>query len=135
MGLAREANRYLDDKAPWFQIKEDWEAAGTTIYVVLKAIDSLKTLFAPFLPFSSPRLHQYLGYGDPLFGRQYTESFEEDGGRVHEALCYDDADAAGEWKVSQLPPGQALEEPEPLFETLDEDVVEEERARLGMEAE
>jgi len=135
IGLAREANRYLDEKAPWFQIREDREAAGTTIYVVLKAIDSLKILFAPFLPFSSERLHRYLGYEDPLFGRQYTETFEEAGGRVHEALCYDDREAAGEWKLSKLPPEQPLREPEPLFETLDEDVIEEERARLGMETE
>jgi len=47
MALAREANRYLEEKGPWFQIKEDREAAGTTIYVALKAIDSLKVLFAP----------------------------------------------------------------------------------------
>jgi methionyl-tRNA synthetase len=133
MDLAREANRYLEEKGPWFQIKEDREAAGTTIYVALRTIDALKVLFAPFLPFSSERLHRYLGYDDKLFGRQYTESFEEERGRVHEALCYDDSDAAGEWRPSELPAGQALREPEPLFETLDEDVIEEERARLGME--
>jgi len=133
MELAREANRYLEEKGPWFQIKEDREAAGTTIYVVLKTIDSLKILFAPFLPFSSERLHRYLGYQDDLFGRQYTETFEEEGGRVHEALCYDDSTATGEWKPSKLPPGQELREPQPLFESLDEDVIDEELARLGME--
>jgi len=131
MELAREANRYLEEKGPWFQIKEDREAAGTTIYVVLKAIDSLNTLFAPFLPFSSQRLHRYLGYDDQLFGQQYTQTFEEPGGRVHEALCYDSSQAAGEWKPSQLQPGQVLREPDPLFESLEEEVIEEERARLG----
>jgi len=131
MGLAREANRYLEEKGPWFQIKEDREAAGTTIYVVLKAIDSLKMLFAPFLPFSSERLHQYLGYEGSLFGRSYTAIFEEEKGRVHEALCYDDSAARGEWKASDLPAGQVLRQPKPLFKKLDEDVVEEERARIG----
>ncbi len=133
MGIAREANRYLEEKGPWFQIKEDRQAAATTIYVVLKAINSLKILFAPFLPFSSQRLHHYLGHDDPLFGRQYTETFQEEGGRRHEALCYDGRDAAGEWQPGELPPGQALRSPEPLFEALDESVIEEERARLGME--
>jgi methionyl-tRNA synthetase len=130
MALAREANRYLDEKAPWFQIKENHEAAGTTIYVALRAIDSLKMLFAPFLPFSSERLHRYLGYEGTLFGRQYTATFEE-GNRVHEALCYDDSGSTGAWKPSELPPGQVLREPEPLFRKLDESVVEEERARIG----
>jgi methionyl-tRNA synthetase len=132
MALAREANRYLDEKAPWFQIKESHEAAGTTIYVALKAIDSLKTLFAPFLPFTSERLHQYLGYDGLLFGQSYTATFEEEEGRVHEALCYDSSGATGEWKASRLPPGQALRQPKPLFKKLDESVIEEERARLGL---
>ena len=133
MDLAREANRYLEEKGPWFQIKEDRAAAGTTIYVALKAIDSLKVLFAPFLPFSSERLHHYLGYEDKLFGRQYTDTFEEEGGRIHEALCYDDSEAAGTWEPSRLPAGQRLHQPKPLFETLDESVIADERARLGME--
>jgi methionyl-tRNA synthetase len=131
MALAREANRYLEEKGPWFQIKEDTEAAGTTIYVALKAIDSLKTLFAPFLPFSSERVHQYLGYEGALFGRSYTNAFTEENGRVHEALCYDPAGATGAWQPSQLAPGQALRKPEPLFKKLDESVVEEELARIG----
>jgi methionyl-tRNA synthetase len=131
MALAREANRYLEEKGPWFQIKEDREAAGTTIYVALKAIDSLKILFAPFLPFSSGRLHQYLGYEGVLFGRSYTATFQEEKGRVHEALCYDDSGVRGEWKPSALPGGQALRQPEPLFAKLDESVVEEELERIG----
>ena len=131
MALAREANRYLEEKGPWFQIKDDREAAGTTIYVALKAIDSLKALFAPFLPFSSERLHQYLGYEGTLFGRSYTAMFEEEGGRTHEALCYDASGATGAWKPSRLVPDQPLRQPEPLFRKLDEIVIEEERARIG----
>jgi methionyl-tRNA synthetase len=131
MALAREANRYLEEKGPWFQIKEDPEAAGTTIYVALRAIDSLKTLFAPFLPFSSERVHQYLGYEGALFGSSYTDTFTEEGGRVHEALCYDPSGATGEWKPSELTPGQALRKSAPLFKKLDESVVEEELARIG----
>ncbi|MEA3340536.1 MAG: methionine--tRNA ligase [Chloroflexota bacterium] len=133
MALAREANRYLDEKAPWFQIKEDREAAGATIYTTLKAIDSLKVLFAPFLPFTSERLHQYLGYEGALFGRSYITTFEEEGGRVHEALCYDPGAATGAWRPSQLPPGQTLRQPKPLFKKLDEDVIGEELARIGPE--
>jgi methionyl-tRNA synthetase len=131
MALARETNRYLEDKGPWFQIKEDRQATGTTIYVALKVIDSLKILFAPFVPFSSEQLHQYLGYEGALFGRSYTNTFDEEGGRIHEALCYDASGATGEWKPSQLPPGQPLRQPAPLFKKLDESVAEEELSRIG----
>jgi methionyl-tRNA synthetase len=131
MALAREVNRYLDGKGPWFQIKEDPGAAGTTIYVALKAIDSLKVLFAPFLPFTSQRLHEYLGYAGQLFGQLTITTFEETGGRVHEALCYDDSAATGAWQPSELSPGQPLRQPSPLFKKLDESVIAEEQARLG----
>jgi methionyl-tRNA synthetase len=50
LALAREANGYLDRKAPWFQIKEDRDLAATSVYVILRAVDNLKTLLAPILP-------------------------------------------------------------------------------------
>jgi methionyl-tRNA synthetase len=122
MALAREVNKYLDEKAPWFQIKEDRAAAGTTIYVALRAIDSLKILFAPFLPFTAEELHQILGYDGALFGSLDGVTFEETE-RTHDALCYDGSDATGEWKASQLPAGQALRKPKPLFQKLEEEEV------------
>jgi len=125
MTLAREANKYLEEKGPWFQIKEDREAAGTTVYVALRAIDSLKTLFAPFLPFSSEALHRHLGYEGTLFGRQYVATFHE-GSSSHDALCYDPSGAVGRWKPSELPAGQALRQPSPLFQKLEWEVVEKE---------
>jgi len=125
MGLAREVNKYLEEKGPWFQIKEDREAAATTVYVALRALDSLKVLFAPFLPFSSEALHRYLGYEGSLFGRQYVASFHE-GGRSHEALCYDPSDATGRWVPSELRAGQRLRKPSPLFRKLEWETVEQE---------
>ena len=32
MSLAQEANRYLDEKAPWKKIKEDRQAAANSLY-------------------------------------------------------------------------------------------------------
>jgi methionyl-tRNA synthetase len=129
MGLAREANGYLDRKAPWFQIKEDKAAAATTVYVILRAVDSLKTILAPILPHTAQRLHEYLGYEGQLFGTQKVVTYEEET-RSHEALTYVHSGAVGTWARSELPVGQALREPAPLFKKLDESVVEEETARL-----
>lgn len=130
MSLAREANRYLEEKSPWFQIKEDPRAAATTIYVALRVIDSLKTLFYPFLPFSSQKLHYVLGYEGDVMGRLCIKTFQEEQ-RSHRALCYDGSGLEGEWAPSRLPPGQLLRETLPLFKKLDEKIVEEEKARLG----
>lgn len=130
MRLATEVNKYLDKAAPWFEIKSDKEAAAKSIYTALKAIDSLKVLFAPFLPHTSERLHTYLGYQQPLFGEQYVETVQDSLGE-HQVLRYNPAAASGKWAPSELEPGKALQKPEPLFRKLDESVIEEERARLG----
>jgi methionyl-tRNA synthetase len=127
--LAGEVNKYLDQAAPWFEIKTDKAAAGTTIFTALKAIDSLKTLLAPFLPFSSERLNRYLGYEKPLFGEQFTETIQDALGE-HIVLRYRPDGASGAWEPSRLQPGQALQKPEPLFKKLDESIVEAERQRL-----
>ncbi len=105
MSLAQEANRYLDEKAPWKRIKEDREGCATSLYVALSAISCLKTLLYPFLPFSSQKLHRLLGFE----------------GRVEDTS----------WAIAFLPPGQKLAPPEPLFVKLDEKIAEEESAKLG----
>ena len=130
MKLATEVNRYIDANAPWTSIKTDRNAAALTVYTALKAIDSLKVLFAPILPFTSEKLHTILGYTTPLFGEQYTET-EQDSLGDHTVLRYKPISNGGFWKPSELKPGQPFNQPLPLFKKLDEKVVEEERARLG----
>jgi methionyl-tRNA synthetase len=130
IGLAREANGYLDRKAPWFQIKEDPQAAATSVYVILRVVDNLKTILAPILPHTAQRLHEYLGYDGQLFGTQQVIEYQEET-RSHLALTYDHSGAVGTWAKSELPAGQALREPAPLFKKLDESVIEEEYARLA----
>ena len=135
--MTREANVYtfamlsagLDRKAPWFQIKEDPQAAATSVYVILRVVDNLKTILAPILPHTAQQLHEYLGYEGQLFGTQQVVEYEEET-RAHRALTYDHSGAIGTWVKSELRPGQALREPAPLFKKLDESVVEEEYARL-----
>jgi methionyl-tRNA synthetase len=105
MSLAQETNRYLDEKSPWKTLKTDREACATALFVSLSAIATLKTLFYPFLPFSSEKLHQLLGF----------KGTAKDEG----------------WGLHQLPAGQKLATPEPLFTKLDESVVAEENAKLG----
>lgn len=130
MALAGAVNRYLDAQGPWFAIKTDRAAAAAAIYTALRAIDSLKVLLAPFLPFSGERLHRMLGYDRPLFGNVKIETVQESE-RRHQVLLYDPAPAVGRWEPSRLPAGQALRPPEALYRKLDHSLVELERARLG----
>ena len=129
--LASEVNRYLDQTAPWTAIKTDRQAAARAVFTALKAIDSLKILFAPFLPFSSEKLHGFLGGEQPLFGTQSTESITDDLAE-HTVLRYHPEGASGRWEPSRLRAGQALNPPAPLFKKLEPGIIDEERARLGI---
>jgi methionyl-tRNA synthetase len=107
--LAQESNRYLDAKAPWRSIKEDREAAATTLWASIAVINCLKTLLHPFMPFSSQKLHEFLG----------QEGQVEDG-----AWDFDSA-------LSEVEAGRELRRPAPLYTKLESEVIEQEVARLG----
>ena len=131
MRLATEVNRYLDITAPWQSIKVDRTAAARSVYTAIRAIDSIKVLLAPFLPFTSEKLHVFLGYTQPLFGKQAVTTSVSDALGEHTILQYDAADGSGLWAPSQIEAGRVLVQPQPLFKKLDIKIVEEERARLG----
>jgi methionyl-tRNA synthetase len=130
MRLAALGNQYVAEQAPWSKLDADRERAATILYVALRAIDSLKTLLTPFLPFSAQRLHEMLGYDDVIAGPLVFESVDE-GGAEHVVLTGDYATWGGRWAPGALPAGQILREPEPLFAKLDpERVVADELARM-----
>jgi methionyl-tRNA synthetase len=130
MKFASQVNQYLSEQEPWKVIKIDRARAGTVLYTALRCVDTLKIMFTPFLPFSSQKLHELLGYegfiAGPLLFREYTE----DNGISHRVLTGDYTTWAGRWEPSALPVGQVLRQPAPLFKKLDEAVVAEELARL-----
>jgi methionyl-tRNA synthetase len=126
MRLSSEVNQYLSDQAPWALVASDRARAATVLYVALRAVDGLKVLFTPFLPHASQRLHELLGYEGWLAGPLEFRTVEEEEGRVHEVLTGDYETWVGRWEASELPPGQALGEPAPLFRKLDEGIVDEE---------
>ena len=109
-GLAQEANRYLDTKAPWKTIKEDRDQAGATLTVAMQAINCLKTILYPFMPFSSQKVHEFLGFDGPI--EEGSWDFE---------TC-----------VAGIKAGASLREPSPLYTKLDPEIIEDEVQRLGI---
>jgi len=105
MGAAQEANRYLDERAPWMAIREDRASAAETLWTAINVISGLGTLLQPYMPFTSPRAWALAGNTG-------------------------DIEAAG-WQRSEVAGGTPLPEPGPLFVKLDESVAAEEEARLG----
>ncbi len=128
--VADAVNRYLNDQAPWRLVKEDVPRAAAVLYTALRAIDNLKVLLAPFLPFSTQRLHEMLGNSGQLSGALRMDTATEEGEGPHLILTGDYNKGVGRWAPSELPAGQKLATPAPLFKKLDDSVVAEELARL-----
>ncbi len=133
MRLSSVANQYVAEQAPWALVKEDRERAATVLYVALRAVDSLKTLFTPFLPFSSQTVHELLGYEGFIAGPlEFREESEEDGS-THVVLTGDYDAWIGDWAPSDLRPGLKLLEPRPLFKKLDPSIADVELRRMGLD--
>jgi len=94
---AQAVNIYLNAQAPWLLRREDPRRAETVLHTALSAINGLKTAFAPYLAFSSERLHTMLGQPGSV--------------------------ADGGWSRSPLVPA-VLEAPRPLFAKLDDDLLD-----------
>ena len=105
MELARDANRYLEEQGPWKSIKTDFQAASNALFVGMYVISGLKTVLYPFMPFSSQKIHEYLGF-------------------------HGEVDRAG-WALERPEPGRPLVRPEPLFAKLDEDAIAERMSPAG----
>jgi methionyl-tRNA synthetase len=131
--LAALVNQYLAEEQPWHRIKDDRERAATTLFVAVRCVDCLKTLATPFLPFSSQRLHEMLGYADAIAPQPTVREYEEEGGARHVVLG-GEYDATPRWAPSDIPPGRLLPAPVALFRKLDESVVESELDRMRVRA-
>ncbi len=106
MALAQHGNRYVDARSPWTQVKNDRAGAATTLWIALNVAATLRTVIYPYLPASAAKIHSMLGFGGSVL---------EDGLRRKVVV-----------------PGSRLGEPTPLFKKLDDSIVQDEYARLGI---
>jgi len=108
MDLARDANKYFNDKQPWKTIKTDRESCSTTLSVCTQVAKALAVLMAPFLPFSAEKLWSMLGLPGDVH-RQDWHSIGRD----------------------LLPVGHPLAKPEILFNKIEDEAIEAEIERLS----
>jgi methionyl-tRNA synthetase len=119
MKLARDANKYFNDAAPWATRKTDPTRCATTLHVALQVSAALSILCEPFLPFTARKLQTMLGV-------PALRSSERSEGEVK--LGWLDAERP------LLTAGQMLGPAEILFSKIDEARIEEQVALLRTRA-
>ena len=110
MSLAREVNRYLDEKAPWTAIKSDIDSASTTLNISVNIINCLKTVLHPYLPFSTQALQAMLGLAGEVEKNDWS------------------------WNPQEVPDDHKLGEVKRLFDKLEDSIAEAELSRLSSES-
>ncbi len=108
--LARAANAYLNEKAPWHLIKEDEEKAGTVLNLCAQVVSSLAILFAPIIPKVCEKVWKMLGFE----------------GSVH----HQSWDSAGELLVKE---GQKISTPSLPFNKVDKKELQEKLLKIRSE--
>ncbi|HVS58586.1 MAG TPA: methionine--tRNA ligase [Candidatus Saccharimonadales bacterium] len=118
---ASAVNKYIYDNEPWKVAKTDLKEASRIMYVVANAIDNLSVIFSPFLPHSSQRIHQALGYDDVIASQPV--SYELDPGTNFSVLKGDYSSNKHLWHYRHTRGGQKIHmiEGGHIFKKIDEE--------------
>lgn len=126
MKLVDALNGYFTHEEPWRLAKTDEARAGAVLYVVLQSISDLGVMFAPFLPFSSQRLHEMLGFEGLITDVPEERECPEG----HTVLTRSNDALAVQWGRRELSPATPIAPPSPLFSRIEDEEIEEAIARL-----
>jgi methionyl-tRNA synthetase len=133
MRLVGEANAYVAKTEP-FKLKapEQRERLATVLHTLAQAVSDLNTMMCVFLPHSSNAVDRVLGgSGDIAPLPRLEEVSDLDGGDPYPIITGDYADVH-RWESVPVTPGTPIAKPKPVFQKLDESVVDEELERLGL---
>ncbi len=104
MNLARLGNKYLADTEPWKLYKDQPERVATILNISLQITANLSILLQPFLPFSADKLRRMINLNECDWNR------------------------AGASDI--LAVGHQLNQPELLFDKIEDDVIDAQLAKL-----
>ena len=105
MNLARAGNKYFNDSEPWVSIKNNKDKCGTTLNICLQTIYTLAGLFSPIIPFSSEKTFVMLNSSPVAWDQLGNENLKE---------------------------GHPLNKTEIIFPKIEDEIIEQQIARLGV---
>lgn len=105
MNIARLGNKYLQETEPWKLAKTDMERVGTVLNIALQLCANIAVAFEPFLPFMSEKLCRILNLKNISW------------------------EMIGETDI--LPAGSQINQPELLFEKIEDEAIQAQLDRLA----
>lgn len=137
MNVARAANKYFNDKAPWKTLKTDPADCALTLNTCLQTARTLSVLIAPILPNAAEVIQTMLNTsvhtGAPIAPAAHTPVAHNTLALEH-ANVWDNTVHTNVWDSAAhatLVAGATLNEPHILFTKIEDDVVERQIAKLG----
>ena len=104
MNLARVGNKYLADTEPWKVAKTDMDRVATILNLSMQITANLSIVFEPFLPFSAEKIRDLINKTD-LKWNQFGQ-------------------------IDLLEAGHVLNQPELLFEKIEDETIEKQVQKL-----
>lgn len=142
MRLVGEANRYVAVTEP-FKMKEESQLPrlATVLHVLAQAVADLNLMLSPFLPTSANAVDRVFGGAGQIAPMPRIEEVvdldvkNDDGTDRVYPIITGDYTAAPTWERHAVKVGQKVAKPTPIFEKLDDGIVEEELARYSAQHE
>ncbi|WP_062296890.1 methionine--tRNA ligase [Demequina maris] len=134
MRVIGDANKYLADTAPWKLKNEDPQRMRTVLAVAAQLVSDANTMMSPFLPHSAQKVHEALGGTGVLAPMpQMNEVADLDLADRHYPVIQGDYTSVAGWGRTDLVAGTAVPAPSPIFQKLDDEMVEAELERMADE--
>ncbi|EJZ87148.1 methionine--tRNA ligase [Winkia sp. UMB3158] len=138
MRLVGEANRYVAETQPFkLKAEEELPRLGTILWTLAQVVSDLNLLLSPFLPFSANAIDKVMGGEGKVAPMPHIEEVEdldvkaEDGSARVYPIITGDYTSAPKWERHAVTVGTPIAKPKPVFQKLDEDVVQEELDRYS----
>lgn len=136
MRMVGEVNKYVTDQAP-FKLKgeDERERLGTILHVTAQAVVDLNTILSPFLPHSANTVHATFGGDGEFMPMPRVEEVSDlDDGRAYPVIT-GEYTSTPVWESRPVRVGAPVGKPTPVFQKLDEAIIDEELRRLQGDAE
>lgn len=134
MRIVGEINRYISATEPW-KVRDDEVRLAVILHTAAQAVMDANTLLAPFLPHSAQKVYEALGGSGTFSALPHLEEVSDldDPGFTYPIITGDYKLGVNvhPWGREAIIDGTEIHKPEPVFQKIPEEAVDEELSRFN----